>query len=84
MKMPFVDVYISDFETLTCQAGYVVRDQAVTRLFLNGLPLTVLRDLLKTTPDTEDYDVLKRKAIELTRANQLIEAILGQALAPAP
>jgi hypothetical protein len=62
----------------------MVGDQAVTHLFLNGLPPTVLCDLLKTMLDTEDYDVLKHKAIELTRANQLIEAILGQALAPMP
>jgi Retrotransposon gag protein len=42
MKMPYVDQYISKFEMLAQQAGYVSSDQAVTCLSLNGLPSNIL------------------------------------------
>jgi Retrotransposon gag protein len=82
MKAPYVDQYISEFETLARQAGYMSGDQAVTRLFLNGLPPNILRDLLKTGIPTTNYEALKQKAVDLTTANQLIEAIINQSGTP--
>jgi hypothetical protein len=82
MRFPHIDTYISEFKTLTRMAGYHNGDQAVTCLFLNGLPMNILRDVLKSGIAMTNYEALKQKAIELTRANQLIEAITGQARPP--
>ena len=54
------DEYISKFEALADKAEYTRGSVEVYNMFLEGLPMNILYDVLKpTTPTT--YDALKDK-----------------------
>jgi hypothetical protein len=77
MCFPKVDQYISKFEDLTSLAGYTVRNKETINFFLQGLPDDVMTDILKP-PFANTYNVLKERAIGVTKSKQLISAIKGR------
>jgi hypothetical protein len=77
MHFPEVDQYISKFEDLASLAGYTVRNEETINFFLRGLPNNVMMDVLKP-PFANTYDMLKERAIAVTKSKQLISTIKGQ------
>jgi len=76
MKWPDVDQYISDFNDLAREAGYGADDGSLTRMFLTGLPKSVVQEVARP-PIATTYAATKRKAIEAVTSQQLYEAIMG-------
>jgi hypothetical protein len=76
MRYPLIDQYISKFEDLARLANYNLRSGEIFNLFLKGLPTNVLQQTM-TFPTPPNYNLLKEKAIEVTKSLQLIDAIKG-------
>jgi Ty3 transposon capsid-like protein len=75
-KMRFleIDQYIADFEELVRHAGYTIGSEETISFFLNGLTPSIL-DSIITFPFPKNYNEYKAKAIQNTKARQMIEAI---------
>ena len=74
MHFPEIDQYIADFEELVRRAGYTIGSKETISFFLNGLTPSIL-DSIITFPFPETYNEYKAKAIQNTKARQMIEAI---------
>ena len=74
MKFPEIDQYIAKFEDLACLAGYTIGNEETINFFLKGLSQSVLKDIMKP-PFTTTYNNIKDRAIQTTKAKQLIEGI---------
>jgi len=74
MKFPEIDQYIAKFEDLARLAGYTVGNEETNNFFLKGLSQSVLEDVMKP-PFTTTYNDIKDRAIQTTKAKQLIEGI---------
>jgi hypothetical protein len=75
MEWPRIDEYVSTFEKLARKAGYNHSNPEVIHYFMNGLPKSILADVLRSpTPTT--YYKMKEKAIESVRSRVLIDAII--------
>ena len=71
------DEYISKFEALADKAEYTRGSVEVYNMFLEGLPMNILYDVLKpTTPTT--YDALKDKVWSLAQGKAIIDGLLHQ------
>jgi hypothetical protein len=71
-KFPFIDQYISNFETLVRKAGYMVGSREMMNYFLKGLKATpdVMEQVVEKSPT--DYQDLKDKTITVVKAWQLL------------
>ena len=67
-KFPFIDQYISDFETLVRKVGYTVGSRETMNYFLKGLMMApdVMERVVEKIPT--DYQDLKDKAIAVVKA----------------
>jgi hypothetical protein len=67
-KFPFIDQYISDFETLVRKAGYMIGSRESMNYFLKGLKAApdVMEQVVKKY--LHDYQDLKEKAIMVVKA----------------
>jgi Retrotransposon gag protein len=74
MRFPDIDQYIADFEELIRHAGYTIGSEETISFFLNGLTTSVL-DAIIAPPFPENYNQYKAKAIQHTKARQMVEAI---------
>jgi hypothetical protein len=74
MQFPEIDQYIADFEELVRCAGYTIGSEETISFFLNGLTLSVL-DAIVAPPFPENYNQYKAKAVQHTKARQMVEAI---------
>jgi hypothetical protein len=74
MRFPEIDQYISDFEELVRRAGYTIGSEETISFFLNGLTPSIL-DAIIAPPFPETYQQHKAKAIQHTKARQMVEAI---------
>jgi|SRR6266850_1127508 len=74
MKFPEINQYIAKFEDLACLTGYTVGNEEMINFFLKGLSQSVLEDIMKP-PFTTTYNDLKDRAIQTTKAKQLIDGI---------
>jgi hypothetical protein len=74
MSFPKVNQYIADFEELVQRAGYTIGSEETIRFFLNGLTLSVL-DVVVCPPFPVNYNDYKTKAVQHTKAWQMVEAI---------
>jgi hypothetical protein len=74
MRFPEIDQYIADFEELVRRTGYTIGSKETISFFLNGLTPSIL-DSIITFPFPENYNEYKAKAIQNTKACQMIEAI---------
>jgi Retrotransposon gag protein/Zinc knuckle len=74
MCFPEIDQYIVDFEELVRCAGYTIGSEETISFFLNGLTPSVL-DAIIAPPFPENYNQYKTKAIQHTKARQMVEAI---------
>jgi Retrotransposon gag protein/Zinc knuckle len=74
MRFPDIDQYIADFEELVRRAGYTIESEETISFFLNGLTTSVL-DVIIAPPFPENYNQYKAKAIQHTKAKQMVEAI---------
>jgi Retrotransposon gag protein len=74
MRFPEIDQYIANFEELVCRAGYTIGSEETISFFLNGLTPSIL-DSIITFPFPENYNEYKAKAIQNTKARQMIQAI---------
>jgi Ty3 transposon capsid-like protein len=74
MHFPEIDQYIADFEELVRCAGYTIGSEETISFFLNSLTPSIL-DSIITFPFPENYNEYKAKAIQNTKARQMIEAI---------
>ncbi|KAI0285199.1 hypothetical protein BC826DRAFT_1109376 [Russula brevipes] len=63
MKWPLIDKYVSDFEKLARLAGYDHTNPETMHFFMNGLPKSILTDVLQP-PVPTSYHRMKAKAIE--------------------
>jgi hypothetical protein len=81
-KFPFIDQYISDFETLVRKAGYTVGSRESMNYFLKGLNLVpdVVEKVVEKFPI--DYQDLKDKAVMVVKAKQLIQAMRNTRQSP--
>ena len=66
MCFPEVDQYISDFEDLVRQAGYIVDNEETIGFFLNGLSLSILDEVIKF-PISQNYNEYKTRAVNITK-----------------
>jgi hypothetical protein len=66
-KFPFIDQYISNFETLVRKAGYTVGSRETMNYFLKGLKTApdVMEQVIEKTPI--DYQDLRDKAIAVVK-----------------
>jgi Retrotransposon gag protein len=74
MRFPEIDQYIADFEELVRRTGYTIGSEETISFFLNGLTPSVL-DVIIAPPFPENYNQYKAKAIQHTKARQMVEAI---------
>jgi len=74
MKFPEIDQYIAKFEDLARLAGYTVGNEETINYFLKGLSQSILEDVMKP-PFATTYNDIKERAIQTTKAKQLIEGI---------
>ena len=74
MHFPEIDQYIADFEELVHHAGYTIGSEETISFFLNGLTPSIL-DAIIAPPFPENYNQYKAKAIQHTKARQMVEAI---------
>jgi hypothetical protein len=67
-KFPFIDQYISDFETLVRKAGYTVGSRETMNYFLKGLKVVpdVMEQVIEKAPT--NYQDLKDKTIAVVEA----------------
>jgi Retrotransposon gag protein len=77
MRFPDIDQYIADFEELVRRAGYTIGSEETIGFFLNGLTPSVL-DAIIAPPFPENYQQHKAKAIQHTKAKQMVEAICAR------
>jgi len=63
LKWPEIDQYANNFECLTRVAGYNLANPETIEFFIEGLPHTVVEDILRPlVPNT--YEATKEKAIQ--------------------
>jgi Ty3 transposon capsid-like protein/Zinc knuckle len=74
MRFPEIDQYIADFKELVRRAGYTIGSEETIGFFLNGLTPSIL-DAIVAPPMPENYNQYKAKAIQHTKARQMVEAI---------
>jgi Ty3 transposon capsid-like protein/Zinc knuckle len=74
MRFPEIDQYIADFKELVRRAGYTIGSEETISFFLNGLTPSIL-DAIIAPPFPETYQQHKAKAIQHTKARQMVEAI---------
>jgi Retrotransposon gag protein len=74
MQFPEIDQYIADFEELVCRTGYTIESEETISFFLNGLTPSIL-DAIIAPPFPENYNQYKAKAVQHTKARQMVEAI---------
>jgi hypothetical protein len=74
MRFPEIDQYIADFEELVRRASYTIGSEETISFFLNGLTPSVL-DTIIAPPFPENYNEYKAKAVQHTKARQMVEAI---------
>jgi hypothetical protein len=74
--MHFLDIYqyIATLKELARQAGYTIGNGKTISFFLKGLTPSVLEDIMKP-PFVTDYTNIKQRAVDITKAEQLIEGI---------
>jgi hypothetical protein len=48
MKFPNIDQYIAKFEDLVQLAGYTMGNEETINLFLNGLTISILNDMVRS------------------------------------
>ena len=77
MKYPEIDDYISKFESLTRTADYVLGNQETINMFLMGLNVGIATDLLKQNSNMGNYNQVKQRAVDATKARQLIDVLQG-------
>jgi hypothetical protein len=77
MKYPEIDSYIAKFKNLARLAGYQAHRAETIQLFLNGLSPNILCNIM-TPPIPTTYIQAKERAIQVTRAKQLVDTILSQ------
>jgi hypothetical protein len=75
MRFPDIDTYITKFEELARCAGYTVGNTETMHMFIKGLMLSVMEEVLKP-PLVQGYHAVKQKAIKCTRSKVLLENIL--------
>src|SRR5712672_1805802 len=76
LKWPEIDQYANNFECLTCVAGYNLANPETIEFFIEGLPHTIVEDVLRPpVPDT--YEATKEKAIQSLKSQQVVENIFG-------
>jgi Retrotransposon gag protein len=74
MRFPEIDQYIADFEELVHHTGYTIGSEETISFFLNGLTPSIL-DVIIAPLFPETYQQHKAKAIQHTKARQMVEAI---------
>jgi Retrotransposon gag protein len=74
MRFPDVDQYIANFEELVWCAGYTTGSEETIGFFLNGLTPSIL-DAVVCPPFPTNYNEYKAKAVQHTKAWQMVEAI---------
>ena len=77
MKFPEINQYITKFKDLAHLAGYTVGNEETIDFFLKGLSQSILEDMMKP-PFTTTYNDIKDRAIQTTKAKQLIEGICAR------
>ena len=76
MKYPDIGGYISKFEELARIAEYNTRSMETIQLFINGLDQRILIKVMGV-PVPLSYLQFKNQAVQVTKAQQVIEGILG-------
>jgi hypothetical protein len=81
-KFPFMDQYVSDFETLVRKVGYTVGSRESMNYFLKGL--NSAPDVVEKVVErfSTDYQDLKDKAVMAVKAKQLIRAMRNSGQSP--
>ena len=74
-KYPEIDSFISKFEDLARLAGYTQGSPEATELFLEGLPVDILKEVMQS-PRAATYAETKERAIDAVRTKQTLEAIM--------
>jgi hypothetical protein len=74
MQFPHVDQYIAKFEDLARLARYTLGSEETNNLFIKGLSYNILDEVLRP-PFATDYEDWKKKAIDTTKARQMVDAI---------
>jgi Retrotransposon gag protein len=74
MRFPEVDQYITDFEELVRRVGYTIGSEETIGFFLNSLTPSIL-DAVVCPPFPTNYNEYKAKAVQHTKARQMVEAI---------
>jgi hypothetical protein len=77
LRMHFLEIntYIAKFEELARQVGYTAGNSKTIHMFVKGLMLSVMEDVLKP-PHEATYQDIKQKAIKCTRLRVLLDNIL--------
>ena len=75
-NFPYIDQYISNFETLAIDAGYTIGSPETMTLFMKGLSNN--REFLAKVIDRllGNYYQLKETAIAVTKSMQLVNAMM--------
>jgi hypothetical protein len=81
MKYPDIDGYIAKFKELARIAEYNTGSMETIQLFLNGLDRKILAKVMGV-PVPISYLQFKSRAVQVTKAQQVIEGILGETRGP--
>ena len=75
MKGNLINKYVLDFEDLVRMASYVTGSAETMSIFLDGVDSGILQEVMKP-PVPHDYQTLRQKAVDATKARQAIDDIL--------
>ena len=83
MIWPEIDEYITKFEGLAHEAGYNPVDHNMMQQFLQGLPQSIGQKVLEDMA-VDTYEQMKKKAINVTTSQCIINALYRQTLRNTP
>ena len=75
MKGNLIDKYVLDFKELVRMAGYATGSTKMMNMFLDGVDPGILQEIMKP-PVPCDYCSLRQKAVDATKARQVVDNIL--------
>jgi hypothetical protein len=77
MRWPDIDEYTSKFVTLAAQANYDLVEPATQKLYLDGLPNSVLTKVAESGAMAQGFHAIREQAVQSVNAQKIVQAIMA-------
>jgi hypothetical protein len=75
MKWPDIDEYTSKFVMFAAQANYDLVEPSTMKLYLDGLPNSVLTKVVKSGTMSQGFQAIREQAVQSVNAQKIVQAI---------